>query len=403
MIEPTVTDVGGPQQREEPGASDRTAVEDMDLRASTLELFFDLVFVFAFTQVTAMMAEHTTWQGLGQGMLVLAAVWWSWGGYAWLTNSLHSDDGIARFGLFLAMAAMLIAALAIPQAFGDDALIFGVAYFAVRATHIFVYARGAPEITNRQAIRVLAPGLLGAPFLLVVAGLVDDETLRASIWILALALDYGTPYIRDVSGFAVSATHFAERFGLVIIIALGESIVAIGAGLEGGALTGGVIVAALAGIALACAQWWAYFDVVASVAERKLIEARGAARARLARDSWGVLHGVLIAGIILTALGVKKAIGHVDEPLESVAATALCGGVALYLLGHVAIRWRSIHSINRQRALTAVIALALIPVAIEVDALWALIGIAALMVALIAYEAVGLRERRAELRAAMHG
>jgi low temperature requirement protein LtrA len=373
--------------------------DETEYRATPLELFFDLVFVFAFTHVTGLMSANPTWEGLGQGMLVLALVWWAWGGYAWMTNALHRDDWLARLGLFSAMGAMLVAALAVPQAFGDDAVVFGLAYFAVRAIHIAVYAYGAEEDDVSGAILNLAPGLLVAPALIVVAGFLDGGA-QAGLWVLALVIDYGTPYVRDVSGFRVSASHFAERFGLIIIIALGESIVAIGAGLEGDALTGAVIVAALAGISLAIAQWWTYFDVVVIIAERKLAEAEGIARNRLARDSWGVLHGLLIAGIILTALGVKKTIGDVDEPLKTVPAVALCCGVALYLLGHVAIRWRNVHSINRQRVLTALVALALIPFATEVDSLAALIVVAALMVALAAYETVIWRTRRPSIRAA---
>jgi low temperature requirement protein LtrA len=370
-------------------------------RVSPLELFFDLVFVFAFTQVTALMAENPTWEGLGEGLLVLAAVWWAWGGYAWMTNALASDDGIARLGLLSAMAAMVVAALAIPEAFGDDAVIFGIAYFAVRAIHIAVYARGAHEIDVRDAILTLAPGLLVAPALLIVAGLLDGGA-RTGLWIVALVIDYGTPYVRDVSGFRVAAEHFAERFGLVVIIALGESIVAIGAGLEGGALTAGVIVAAVGGLAIAAAQWWAYFDVVSIAATRKLREAEGIARNRLARDSWGVLHGLLIAGIVLVALGIKKALGDVDEDLATIPAVALCGGAALYLLGHVAIRLRIIGSFNRERVLAAIVLVALIPYATSVDAVAAVLTVAAVMVALIAYEAVALAERRAELRASAH-
>jgi low temperature requirement protein LtrA len=371
---------------------------ESEQRATPLELFFDLVFVFAFTQVTGLMSENPTWEGLGQGMLVLAAVWWSWAGYAWLTNALHRDDWLARLGLFSAMASMLIAALAVPQAFGDDAVIFGVAYFAVRLIHIAVYAYGTEQDVS-DAILNLSPGLLGGPALLIVAGFLDGAA-QATLWIVALAIDYGYPYVRDVAGFQVSAAHFAERFGLIVIIALGESIVAIGTGLEGDALTATVVVAGLAGIALAIAQWWSYFDVVAIVAERKLAEAEGIAQNRLARDSWGVMHGLLIAGIILGALGVKKTLGDVDEPLKAMPAVALCGGVALYLFGHVAIRWRSVHSLNRQRLITGLVALALIPFAIEVDAVVALITIAALMVGLAAYEASHFRARRSELRAA---
>ena len=212
-------------------------------KATPLELFFDLVFVFAFTQVTALMSANPTWEGLGEGMLVLAAVWWAWGGYALADQRARTrDDWVARFGLFAAMAAMLIAALAVPQAFGDDAVIFGLAYFAVRAIHIAVYTYGAPDVDVRDAIVNLAPGLLVAPALLIVAGFLDGGA-QAGLWIVALLIDYGTPYVRDVAGFRVSASHFAERFGLIVIIALGESIVAVGAGLGDDPLTGGVIVA----------------------------------------------------------------------------------------------------------------------------------------------------------------
>jgi low temperature requirement protein LtrA len=367
-------------------------------RATPLELFFDLVFVFAFTQVTGLMSDNPTWEGLGQGMLVLAAVWWAWGAYAWLTNSLHSDDGIARIGLLSAMAVMVVAALAIPEAFGDDAVIFGVTYFLVRVLHIAVYTYGAPEVDARDAIGNLAPGLLGAPALLVVAGFLDGGA-QAGLWIVALLLDYATPYVRDVEGFRVSPSHFAERFGLIVIIALGESIVAIGAGLEGVTLGAGEIVAAIAAIALAAALWWSYFDVVAIVAERKLREAMGVERNRLARDSWGVLHGLLIAGIVLIALGIKKTLGAVEEPLETAPAVALCAGVSIYFLGHVAIRLRSVGTFNRQRTLMAALALALIPFADSVDALAALLTVTAVVVALVAYEAFGLREARARIRA----
>jgi low temperature requirement protein LtrA len=347
------------------------------------------------------MSDNPTWEGVGQGMLVLAAIWWSWGGYAWLTDTLASDDGIARVGLLSAMAAMLIAALAVPQAFGDDAVVFGCAYFAVRLIHIAVYTYGAPDVDARGAIVNLAPGLLGAPALLIVAGFLDGGA-QAGLWIVALLLDYGTPYVLDVTGFRVSPSHFAERFGLIVIIALGESIVAVGAGLGGDALTAGVIVAALGGIAIAGAQWWAYFDVVAIVAERKLREATGLERNRLARDSWGVMHGLLIAGIVLVALGIKKTLGDVDDPLKTVPAAALCGGAGLYFLGHIAIRLRTIGTLNRPRLLTAFLCLALIPYATEVDAVVAVLTVAAVLVALVAYEAAVLRERRAEIRAAAH-
>jgi low temperature requirement protein LtrA len=378
----------------EPERGDEDAFEQ---KVTPLELFFDLVFVFAFTQVTGLMAENPTWEGLGQGMLVLAAVWWAWGGYAWLTNSLHSDDGIARLGLLAAMGAMLIAALAVPEAFGEDSVIFGVAYFAVRAIHIAVYLYGAPELNNREAIRLLAPGLLAAPALIMLAGFLDGGA-AAGLWVVALVIDYGTPYVRDVGGFTVSPSHFHERFGLIVIIALGESIVATGSGLDATGLTAGVVATALAGLVIAGAQWWAYFDVVALFAERRFAEAKGGAQARLARDSYGVLHLLLIAGVVLVALGLKKALLHTDAPLETIPAFALCGGAALYLIGHIAFRLRNVGTINRQRLFAAVILLALIPFATSVDAVVAVIAVAIVHVALIAYEAIHFKDARDRVR-----
>jgi low temperature requirement protein LtrA len=366
-------------------------------RVTPLELFFDLVFVFAFTQVTGLMAAHPTWEGVGQGMLVLAAVWWAWGGYAWLTNSLHSDDGIARLGLMSAMAAMLIAALAIPQAFGDDSVTFGFAYFAVRAIHIAVYTYGAPDANNREAILKLAPGLLAAPALIVVAGFLDGGA-AAGLWIVALLLDYGTPYLRDVTGFTVSASHFHERFGLIVIIALGESIVATGSGLNETELTGALVITAIAGLTIAAGQWWAYFDVVALVAERHFSSFDPIERTRVARDSYGVLHLLLIAGVVLVALGLKKAVLHTDEPLETVPAFALCGGAALYLIGHVAFRLRNIRTLNRQRLFTALVLVALTPFATSVDAVIAVVVVALVHVILIGYETLHFGDARDRIR-----
>ncbi len=371
--------------------------EELSEQVTPLELFFDLVFVFAFTQVTGLMAAHPTWEGLGQGLLVLAAVWWAWAGYAWLTNALHSDDGIARVGLLSAMAAMLVAALAVPQAFGDDSVVFGFAYFAVRAIHILVYARGVEDTDIRGAIMGLAPGLLAAPALIVIAGFLDGGA-AAGLWIVALIIDYGTPYVQDMSGFSVAPTHFHERFGLIVIIALGESIVATGTGLASTGLTAGVVAAAIGGLVIAACQWWAYFDVVALVAGRRFAELGRLERTRVSRDSYGVLHLLLIAGVVLVALGLKKALLHVDAPLDTVPAVALCGGAALYLVGHVAIRLRNLGTINRQRLFTAVILLALIPFATSVDALAAVLAVAAVHVALIAYESTHFRDARQRIR-----
>jgi low temperature requirement protein LtrA len=370
---------------------------DAEKRVAPLELFFDLVFVFALTQVTLLMSDNPHWDGLGEGMLVLVALWWAWGAYAWLTNYVAADQDRERLLVFGAMGAFLIAALAVPQAFEDDALVFAIAYAAARWMHIFIFAEANENVDTGQAITRLARTALPAPALLIAAALVDDGTLRACIWIVALAIDLAGPYVFGVRGFQVSAGHFAERFGLIVIIALGESIVAIGAGLEG-ELDAGVIVAAALGLVLACALWWAYFDWIAMFAEDRFRSTRDDTRARMARDAYSYLHLPMIAGIVLVALGVKKTIGDVGEPLETVPAVALLGGVALYYLGHIGVRYRITRTLFRGRLIAFVVALALIPVATEVDALVALGMAAALASAVIAYEVFHHAEGRRMVR-----
>jgi low temperature requirement protein LtrA len=369
------------------------ADEASEKRVAPLELFFDLVFVFALTQITYLMSENPTWEGLGQGMLVLTALWWAWGAYAWLTNYIDTEQDTERLLMLGAMAAMLVAALATPHVFGDDALIFGLAYAAVRWLHIFIFAEANEHVDTATAVRVLSRTALPAPLLLIAAAFFDG-TVQGAIWVVALAIDLAGPLVFGVRGFRVSAGHFAERFGLIVIIALGESIVAIGAGIAGVELDTGLVVAAIFGVALSAALWWAYFDMTAVLSEEYFRNLRGEERLLVARDAYSYLHLPLIAGILLVALGVKKTVGHVDEPLETVPAVALFGGIALYYAAHVAFRLRTAHTLSRERVVAALICLALIPLGTEVDSLVAL-GIAAGVAALlIAYESV----RHADLR-----
>ena len=361
-------------------------------RVRPLELFFDLVFVFAITQVTGLMSADPTWEGLGRGLLVLAAIWWAWGSYSWLTNTIDPDAPVGRLAVLAAMTAMLIVALAVPEAFGSDALLFACAYFLVRAHHIAVYASADEEVTVQAAARALGPTSIAAASLLVGAGFLDGVA-QAVVWCVALAIDYSGPYLRGVEGLTVAPSHFAERYGLIVIIALGESIVAIGVGVAGLELGAGEIAAATAGLAVAGAMWWTYFDVVAVVAERRLSESTGHARARLARDSYSYLHLPLIAGIVLGALAIKKTLEHVGEPLEEAPAVALCAGVALYLVALVAFRLRVARTLNVERLIAAAVSLALLPVTLFAPSLVALTSLAALLAVLAAYEAVPLAKR----------
>jgi low temperature requirement protein LtrA len=371
-------------------------MDDTEKRVAPLELFFDLVFVFALTQVTLLMSENPTWEGLGQGMLLLAALWWAWGAYAWLTNYIAADEGVERLLMFAVMGAFLVAALAVPEAFGDDAVLFAVAYAVARWLHIFIWAEANEDVDTAEAIVRLARTALPAPLLLIAAALLGG-TAQAVLWILALAIDFAGPFVFGVRGFQVSAGHFAERFGLILIIALGESIVAIGAGIEG-ELDGGVLVAAAFGLIVACALWWSYFDWVAIDAESRFRRTHGHTRARLARDSYSYLHLPMIAGIVLVALGVKKTIGDVGEPLQTAPAVALFGGVALYYAGHIGFRFRNTRTLYRGRLVAFVVCLALIPLATEVDALVALGLAAALTSAVVAYEVLRYADARRQLR-----
>jgi low temperature requirement protein LtrA len=369
-------------------------------RVSPLELFFDLVFVLSFTQVTLKMAHHPGWAGLGEGLLILAAVWWAWCAYGWLTNSIDPDQNLNRLCMFAAMGGMLVVSLSIPEAFGDRGVLFGCAYFFVRAMQLVLYVRntpGASEEGDLQAILKLAPGFLLGSALLIVAGVLDGGA-RTSVWILAILIDWSTPLLFGTEEFHLDPAHFAERHGLIVLIALGESVLAIGAA-AGFSIDAGQVVAALLGIVTVAALWWAYFDVVAIVAERRLSEAPPGEQAPLARDAYSYLHFPLIAGIVLLALGLKETLAGTGETLDTVPAIALCCGPALYLAGQIAFRHRVLGSFSPHRALAAVALLALIPLALAADSLGALGAVAAVLAVLIGYEAVHFRDARARVRA----
>ena len=375
-----------------------TAVMRSEDRVTPLELFFDLVFVLAITQCTALMAANPTWAGLGKGLLVLALLWWAWVGYAWLTSVVDPEEGVVRFAIFGAMAALLVVALCVPRAFGDEALLFAGAYGAVRAAQIALFtiaSRDEPGL-RRSVNGLAASTALGIGLLL--AGAAAGGATQIVLWVLALALDMGGPYLFGSEGWTLVPGHFAERHGLIVLIALGESIVAIGVG-AGSGVDAGIVAAAVLGTATAAALWWLYFDIVALVAVRRLANAaEGRERNEIARDSFSYLHFPMVAGIVLLALGLKKTLAHVEDPLKLVPAVALLGGPALYLLAHVAFRWRNVHRFNAQRLLCAILLLALIPVAVEIPALATLAIVVALLAALIAYEAVHFAELRDRLR-----
>ena len=365
---------------------------------SPLELFFDLVFVLAFTQCTALMADEPTWEGLAKGLLVLGVLWWSWVGYAWVTSVVDPEDDAVRLVIFAAMAALLIVALCVPEAFGDSALILACAYAVVRIAHIALFMLASRDQPNLRASVIGLSISTGIASGLLLSASFADGALQGAIWVLALVLDIGLPYLFWAEGWQLKPHHFAERHGLIVIIALGESIVAVGVGAEHG-VDGGVVAAAIVGTAVAAALWWLYFDVVALVAARRLADAQpGREQNEMARDSYSILHLPMVAGIVLVALGMKKTLGEVEDPLKLVPATALLGGAAMYLLAHVAFRYRHIHTLNTRRLGLAVLLVAFIAAAIEIPALATISVLALALALLIVVETRSYGPRRRQMR-----
>jgi low temperature requirement protein LtrA len=367
-----------------------------------LELFFDLVFVLAFTQCTTLMVADPSWGGIGRGVLVLAVLWWAWVGYAWLTSVIEPEEGAVRIAMFAVMAGLLVAALCVPEAFDDRGLTFAVAYGVVRAGHIVLFVLSSREDRAlRQSVAGLAVSSAAAVTVLGVASSVDGG-MQALLWVLAITVDFAGPALIGVAGWRLVPDHFAERHNLMIILALGESIVSLGVAAEV-ELTAAVVVAAVLGVALASALWWIYFDVVALVTEQRLAAAApGRERNSLARDSYSYLHFPMVAGIVVGALGLEEIVAHVDEHLDLEHATAVLGGTALYLLGHVALRLRSAHTLNRHRLAVAVLLVLAIPAATSVRPLVVLGVVNALVWAMIATETAHYGSTRPQLRHHVH-
>jgi low temperature requirement protein LtrA len=382
-----------------PGRTRRLrAVMRQEETVTPLELFFDLVFVLALTQCTALMSADPTWSGLAKGMLVLGVLWWSWVGWSWLTSAVDPEEDAVRLVIFAAMAALLVVGLCVPQAFGDAALIFALAYGFVRVAHIALFliaSRDDPRF--RRSVIGLAVSTATGVGLLVAASFADN-LLQGGLWGLALALDVGGPYFFGADGWKLAPHHFCERHGLIVIIALGESIVAVGVG-AAAKVDGGIVVAAVVGTAVAAALWWLYFDIVAIVAARRLATAEsGRHQNEMARDSYSLLHFPMVAGIVLVALGMKKTLGHVEDPLKLVPAAALLGGTALYLLAHVAFRFRHIHNVNTRRLGLAVLLVAFVPLAVEIPALATSTILAVALTMLIVIETRSYGDARDRIR-----
>jgi low temperature requirement protein LtrA len=363
------------------------------------ELFFDLVFVFAITQVATLLSDDPTFSGIGHGVLVLAALWWAWTAYAWLTNIVDPEEGAVGVLLLVVLIAMFLAALAVPGVFEDEGVLFGCAFLVVCVMHgalSTLAARGHPDL--RRAVLRLVPWTLIGATLILVAGFTDGASTW--LWLAALAVTYVGGVLSRTTGWHLHPAHLAERHGLVVIIALGEAFISIGIGLKGIDIGAGEVAASILGLLVATAFWLAYFDFFAIRGVRLLEERRGEERVVFARDIYSYAHFPMIVGIVLFAFAMKTIVRHVGDELDSVAAFALCGGSALYLLTYSVIRIRVERRLRVSwgRFLASVAFLVALPLTTRVSALTALAIVTAIWLLLHTYELVWWRQARAESR-----
>ncbi|HKA70023.1 MAG TPA: low temperature requirement protein A [Actinomycetes bacterium] len=395
-------------------AGARLSVTDATHRVTATELFFDLVFVYAITQVTTLVASDPTALQLSEGVLLLALLWWCWCCFAWLGNAVRADRGVLRVVLITVMALMLVIAIVLPESFDErdsglqPAFVFVGCYALVRLLHLLIYLLsdpGNPEL--RRVLRRALTSLLPSLALLAIGAAMPTQGGRLTVWTIAFVADAIGVYLTGSGGWQLhSAAHWAERHGLILLIALGESIVAIGIGVGGIPVSWSMIVAVVLGVAVTASLWWLYFDAAQARAEHRLAALAGRKRTALARDGYTYLHFVLLAGIVLTALGLKKIVEYaadpehaISDPLTGIPAWALTGGVGVYLLGLTAFRLLTAGDWSVPRAAVGAVLLVALPVVEQVPALGALAGLAVGLAALAGYE-TRRREADEELPAA---
>jgi low temperature requirement protein LtrA len=354
-------------------------------RVSTLELFFDLVFVFTITQLTTVLSDDPTGRGLLRVVLMLGVIFYMYGGYAWLTNAVAPDRAARRLLLLGGMAGFLVLALAVPRAFLEGDLAFGLAYLVVVGVHAGLFSRTSEANTIRSLLR-LAP-INFASALLVLAAVMVEGTAGYLLWAGAFLLEWVAPELAGIGGFRVAPAHFVERHGLVVIVALGESIVAIGIGAADLPVGPGLTSVAVLGLLLAACLWWAYFGGDDARAERALAAVPEDHRAVVALRAFGHWHLLLLLGIIVLAAGLKDAIGHAYDPLDLAHALMLSGGAALFLAGNVLFRRTLRIGPGRLRAAAAALALATIPLGLAVSALAQLAVLVAVLAGSLLFEA----------------
>ncbi|MFD3510858.1 low temperature requirement protein A [Nocardia sp. NPDC058666] len=378
-----------------------------------LELFFDLVIVFAFTMVTALAADETTAVNMLRATLVLALMWWLWIAYSWLGNVVRADEGLTRVAMFVAMGGAFLAALTIPEAFTDmpggwfGPLVFAIAYLIVRLVHVSVFwmvSAGDAQL-RRQLLRWALGSITLGTTLLVVAAMTTGA-VQILLWLAAIVGDMVWTWAAGTDWRLNSAKHYAERYGLIVIVALGESIVSIGVGVAGLPISWPIAVGSMLGLAVSGLLWWLYFDVAAISIEHAFAHAKDARQIKIAQNSYMYGHFPMIVGVIGLSLGLKKVLYYVGDsshhtltdPLYGIPLGALYGGPALFLLGIAFAKYYATQSVSIERVVVAVLLFALIPVAAHLPALASLTLLCALLAALVVAETVRFAQPRDRIR-----
>jgi low temperature requirement protein LtrA len=342
-------------------------VNQDEVRVSSIELFFDLVFVFTITQLTAVLAHKPDGESLAQIVLMLTAIWWMYAAFAWLTNAVPPVRTALRLPLLAGMAAFFVISLTIPTAFDGDGVVFACAYIAVIVIHSVLYTQAARW--SVAGVWLLARmNLLSAA--LILAATIVGGTWEYVLWGLAVCIFVITPWLVPEESGWIRPSHFVERHGLVVMVALGESVVAVGIGASGIKITGELLAVAVLGLVVSAELWWVYFggdDKEAEAALRRMTPTRREFYAANVAYYWA--HLLILLGIICDAAALERAIGHASDPLDFALALALGGGTALYLIGHAWFRRALNLPVRPWRALAALLALATIPLGTEVSAL----------------------------------
>ncbi len=361
------------------------------IRVRPFELFFDLVFVFGITQVVVVLEHHLSWGGVGQAILVFWLLWWAWTQFTWALNAADTEHPWIEFGTLVATAVAFFMAVAVPEAFAGGALWFALPYVAVRVIGLTIYIgvmRENPE--GRTVVQSFATASLFGLAAVIVGALLGGE-YQAMLWVLVIILDMVAATAAGKGDWAIHPEHFAERHGLIVIIALGESLIVAASGLVGAERSVDLLAAGFLAVSITCALWWSYFPVAKPALERSLSHASGVKQATMARDAFSLAHFPMLCGVIAYAVAIEAAVAHPSDPLGTEARVALALGLLLFMGGLAVAYWRASCEVKTSRVVVSVVTALGVFLLADVTAVVSL-GVAFAGVAVVAF----LEERQAE-------